>query len=100
MTAPAHIDQVKAQLRPRFLSVLKQLADEGEFAGVQFFTEVVTLLDNAEDEEGLIHMCIELSRAAFVGIAYSDISWALTDALLEDAQNIAHAFTADGGQAH
>ncbi len=100
MSSTNHIDQVKAQLRPRFLRVLRQLADEGEFNGIGFFTEALELLDSAEDEEGLIHMCINLSRAAFVGIAYSDTSWQLTDELLEDAQNIAHAFTADGSEPH
>ncbi len=95
-----YIDDVKAQLRPRFITVLQALADQNEFNGIAFFTEVLGLLDTSECEEDLINMCINLSRAAFEGIAYDDASWQLVDELLEDAQNIAHAFTAQPSDPH
>ena len=97
---PRVVGEVKAQLRPKLLTVVNYLADDGDTAAFAWYVSLVTMLDAAESEVELIGFSIELSKAAFLGFQYDNVAHLLIDELLEVAEHIAHAFTADNNNPH
>ena len=70
----------------------RALAISLHFCGLK--PELAIQLAQAKTEADLLGWCIELSRAAFIGIDYDQVSWALADEILADAELISMTFTA------
>ena len=90
------IDSVKNNLLPRLQELLTHLADTDQIAAQNFFTKIFTDLNQTETEEQLLELFIELSTTAFLGIPFDDISLAIIDEILQEAEQISAAFSADG----
>ena len=92
--------EVKALLKPQLMTLLEYLQTQDETTGLVYFTGLLVQLEAAEEEADLLAFCIELSKAAFVGIQYDDVSWHLTDTILADAERVSMTFLANENQVH
>ena len=81
-------------------SLIEYLNDQDEVLAAAFFTELLVHLQSATEEEELLSVFINLSSTAFMGFQFDNVSWALADSILLEAEQVAHAFTASGAQAH
>lgn len=94
------IDTVKTELRPKLERLIVYLNETNEVMAASFFTNILVVLVQLDQEEQLLELFIELSTTAFQGFMFDDESWALTDDVLMYAEQIAEAFTADQDRAH
>ncbi len=94
MSHPA-VEDVKASLKPKLEQLITYLSGEHEAAAAAFFTGILTQLLAVREEEELLALFLELSTTAFMGFSFDDVSWHLTDTILQEAEYTAHAFSAD-----
>ena len=94
------IDTVKTELRPKLERLIVYLNETNEVMAASFFTNILVVLVQLDQEEQLLELFIELSTTAFQGFMFDDESWALTDDVLMYAEQIAEAFTADQDRPH
>ena len=92
-TEPA-IVAVQQLIQPKLSHLIEYVNEQHEMTASVYFTELAIQLAQARSEPDLLEWCIQLSRAAFVGIYYDDVSWALADEILADAERISMTFTA------
>ena len=88
------IIEVQQLITPKLTRLIEYVNEQHELTASVYFTELAIALAQAKTEPDLLGWCIELSRAAFVGINYDQVSWALTDEILADAERISLTFTA------
>ena len=89
--------EVQQLIQPKLERLIEYVSEQHEFTASVYFTELAIQLAQARTEQDLLGWCIELSRAAFVGIQYDHVSWTLADEILADAERISMTFTADSG---
>ena len=94
------VARVQSQLRPKMERLIEYLNDQHEIMASAFFANLTVQLLQAQSEEDLLAWCIELSTIAFVGIQYDDVSWALADEILAEAEQISLTFTANNQRPH
>lgn len=94
------VENVKETLRPKFLTLIEYLNDQDEVLAASFFIELLVQLQSAREEEELLSVFINLSSTAFMGFQFDTVSWALADSILQEAEQVAHAFTAPASRAH
>ncbi len=94
------VEHVKDSLKPKFLTLIEYLNDQDEVLAASFFTELLVQLQSATEEEELLSVFINLSSTAFMGFQFDNVSWALADSILQEAEEVAHAFTAPASKAH
>jgi hypothetical protein len=77
-------------------------AEEGAYAELAWFSGVLDMLGDPEDEAAVLRGVIELSKCAFLGFMYSFEASSQIDALLERAINLSHTMSAEAptGVAH
>jgi len=92
-TEPAVIE-VQTLIQPKLSRLIEYVNEQHEMTASIYFAELAVQLAQAKSEPDLLGWCIELSRAAFVGINYDETSWALADEILEDAERISMTFMA------
>ena len=85
---------VQDLIQPKLTRLIEYVNDQHELTASVYFTELAIQLAQAKTEPDLLGWCIELSKAAFVGIHYDHISWALADEILADAERVSLTFTA------
>lgn len=90
----------QAQLRPKFDALLAQLDEDGAVQQMLFFTNNLLALQHARDPMNIGELFIQLSTTAFLGFEFSPAQAVLVDELLEQAEQLAHALSADSSQAH
>jgi hypothetical protein len=88
------------QLGPLFEAVLTQFEQDESYYEQSFFTTQYTALKSATDEMQIAELFLQLSTVAFVGFQFSAPQALLVDALLEKAEQMAHALSADDGDRH
>jgi len=88
------IVEVQQLIQPKLTRLIEYVNEQHEMTASIYFTELAIQLAQAKTEPDLLGWCIELSRAAFVGIQYDQMSWALADEILADAERISLTFTA------
>lgn len=94
MQSEPAVVEVQQLIQPKLTRLIEYVNDQHEMTASIYFTELAIQLAQAKTEADLLGWCIELSRAAFVGIQYDDVSWALADEILADAERISLTFTA------
>ena len=67
---------------------------------MSFFALQFDALNRASDDMDVAEIFMQLSSVAFLGFQFSPEQAALVDTLLARAEQIAHALSADGDQAH
>ena len=65
-------------------------AEEGAYAELAWFSNVLNMLGEPADEASVLRGVIELSKCAFLGFMYSYEASAQIDSLLERAINLTH----------
>ena len=77
-------------------------AEEGAYAELAWFSNVLNMLGEPEDGAAVRRGVIELSKCAFLGFMYSYEASAQIDSLLERAINLSHTMSAESptGVAH
>lgn len=88
------------QLSPLFEAVLTQFEQDESYYEQSFFTTQYTALKGATDEMQIAELFLQLSTVAFVGFQFSTTQALMVDALLEKAEQMAHALSANDGDAH
>ena len=88
------IAAVQELIQPKLSRLIEYVNEQHELTAAVYFTELAIQLAQAKTEPDLLGWCIELSKAAFVGIQYDHISWALADEILADAERVSLTFTA------
>jgi hypothetical protein len=86
--------EVQQLIQPKLKTLIEYVNEQHELTASIYFTELAIALAQAKTEPDLLGWCIELSRAAFIGIQYDQVSWALVDEILADAELISMTFTA------
>lgn len=86
---------VKTELTDPLLDLCDLFADEKAHEPFTFFSGVLNLLHDPNDEEMVLAATIELSKCAFLGFEYSWEAQMKIDAILERAINLAHTMSAD-----
>jgi len=81
-------------IQPKLTRLIEYVNEQHELTASVYFTELAIQLAQAKTEPDLLGWCIELSRAAFVGIEYDPTSWAMADEILADAERVSLTFTA------
>ena len=94
------VEQIRQRLAPQLQTLVTTLTERGELSSAAFFGSLLQRLAVARSEEDLLEFTFELSSCAFVGLDYSPLSAQDVDAFLASAEQIAHAMTADDGDAH
>ena len=87
---------VEQDLSARVLRLCELFVEEGAEAECTFFSGILTMLSDPEDEAMILAAVIELSRCAFLGFNYSAQAQLQIDALLERAINLAETMSASG----
>ncbi len=93
------VAQVKPALETGLADLLTDMMEEDLEAAV-FFAGILDSLRNATNEEALLEVFINLSTTAFRGFVFSEAMVARVDVVLEQAEHIAHAFTASADVRH
>lgn len=96
----AIVRSAQAQLGPLFEAVLTQFETDESYYELSFFTTQYTVLKQATDEMQIAEIFLQLSTVAFAGFQFTTTQTMLVDALLEKAEQMAHALSADDGTAH
>ena len=94
------VEQVQTLLCPKLERVVRYMEASFEETGKAYFGDLLKQLQAARAEEDLLAWTIELSKAAFVGIEYDNVSWTLTDEILADAERVSMTFLADDTRQH
>ena len=104
MSAASPVKDALSVTREQLLPLLDQLDGvlEGDDAPGQrsFFAHIRDLLRRAQEPDDLAGPFMELSTSAFRGFQYSLEASAVIDAVLEIAQQVSHALSADGEPHH
>lgn len=87
---------VDARLTQPILALCQLFADEEAYEPYTFFSGVLNLLADPNDEEMILAATIELSKCAFLGFDYSVEAQIRIDKILEDAIDLAHTMSASG----
>ncbi|XOV88462.1 MAG: hypothetical protein ACFHX7_00950 [Pseudomonadota bacterium] len=98
MSDSSFADVVKHEIITPLLDLCQQLSDEGATAEFAFFSGLLVMLSNPEDEVQVLQAVIELSRCAFLGFTYSPEAAAMIDSLLERAITLSHTMSAGSAQ--
>ena len=85
---------VKTELTDPILDLCNLFAEEKAHDQFTFFSGVLNLLHDPNDEEMVLAATIELSKCAFLGLEYSWEAQVKIDAILERAINLAHTMSA------
>lgn len=85
---------VRAELTDPILDLCRLFADEKAHDQFTFFSGILNLLHDPDDEEMVLTACIELSKCAFLGYEYSLDAQLKIDAILERAINLSHTMSA------
>ena len=100
MTTADPVAAVRTRLKPRFEALIAYLNETDEVLAASFFTGMLVSLLQADSEDALLAVFFELSATAFMGFQFDEQSWAMADHILEEAQHIAHTFSAPADNIH
>ncbi|MBL6691590.1 MAG: hypothetical protein ISP91_14485 [Pseudomonadales bacterium] len=89
-------DIVDARLTQPILGLCHDFAEQEAYEEYTFFSGVLNLLADPNDEEMVLAATIELSRCAFLGFQYTEDARLKIDKILEDAIDLAHTMSASG----
>lgn len=70
-------------------------AEEGAYAELAWFSGVLDMLGEPDNEAAVLRGVIELSKCAFLGFIYSFEASSQIDSLLERAINLSHTMSAE-----
>lgn len=87
---------VETDLSARVLKLCELFAEENAQEEFTFFSGILTLLSDPNDEPMILAAVIELSRCAFLGFSYSLQAQVQIDELLEKAINLSETMSATG----
>lgn len=87
---------VDTRLTQPILALCHLFAEEEAVEPYTFFSGVLNLLADPNDEEMILAATIELSKCAFLGFDYSVEAQIRIDKILEDAIDLAHTMSASG----
>ncbi|MFT7221578.1 MAG: hypothetical protein ACI8Z1_003200 [Candidatus Azotimanducaceae bacterium] len=87
---------VETDLSGRIKLLCELFAKEEAIEEYTFFSGILTLLSDPNDEPMILTAVIELSRCAFLGFSYSIEAQAQIDQLLERAINLSETMSATG----
>lgn len=90
----------QTQLRPKFDALIDLLDQDGSVQELVFFTTNLLALQRATDPMDIGELFLQLSTTAFLGFQFSPAQAVLVDELLEQAEQLAHALSADSNQSH
>ncbi len=85
---------VQRELYRPLTLLCSQLAEEEQHGALAFFAGILALWQTAEDEEAILVGCLEISKAAFLGITYSQSSARQLDLILASAIELASVMSA------
>jgi len=88
------------QLRPKLDALLTALDGDTDIQALTFFTTALLSLQQATDPADIGELFVQLSTTAFLGFEFSAHQAILVDDLLAEAEQIAHALSADNEQPH
>ena len=100
MSQSQAVQSVQADLKPKMLDLIEYLDESEQVAACAFFTNLLAVLLQAQEEEELLAFFIELSSTAFVGLYFDDVAAAKIDHILEYSMQIAETFSAPTGTSH
>ena len=87
-------DIVRTELVLPLMDLLELLSMEGADVEFAWFSGVLNMLAEPDNEEMVLAAVIELSKCAFPGFVYSPEAAARIDALLERAITLSHTMSA------
>ncbi len=87
-------DIVEAQLTLPVKSLCELFAEEQAHDELTFFSGILNMLSDGEDEEMILAATIELSKCAFLGFSYSPEAKVRIDGILDSAIDLAHTMSA------
>jgi len=87
---------VETDLSGRIKSLCELFAKEEAMEEYTFFSGILTLLSDPNDEPMILTAVIELSRCAFLGFSYSMEAQIQIDELLDKAINLSETMSATG----
>ena len=90
----------KEQLTPLFDAVLEQFKADDAVFELSFFTLQYDALNRLKDDMDVAELFLQLSSVAFHGFDFSPEQAIKVDLLLAQAEQIAHALSADGNSSH
>lgn len=85
---------VRLELTVPLMELLELFSGEGADAEFAWFSGVLNMLAEPENEEMVLAAVIELSKCAFLGFVYSPAAAEKIDALLERAITLSHTMSA------
>ncbi len=98
------VASAKAQLRPLLDRVIETLEpDVAQGFGMlemSFFTSAIVQLQQAVEPIQIAEFFVQLSTLAFQGFQFSPVQGEAIDRLLAEAENMAHALSADEDSPH
>lgn len=87
---------VETDLSGRIKALCELFAKEEAMEEYTFFSGILTLLSDPNDEPMILTAVIELSRCAFLGFSYSMEAQLQIDELLDKAINLSETMSATG----
>ena len=93
---PTFAEIVETDLAQPVKELCDLFAEENATDELTFFSGILNMLADGDDEAMVLAATIELSRCAFLGFDYSIEAKVRIDQLLERAINLAHTMSATG----
>lgn len=85
---------VDSELTEPVKALCALLAEEKAYDEYTFFSGILNMLSDPNDEQMILTAVIELSRCAFLGFSYSPQAALQIDSLLERAIDVSHTMSA------
>lgn len=94
------VDDVVASLKPAISDLAEYLEITQQPQALAFFQGVQRHLEAVREEDDLLELFMILSTTAFQGFTLDPFAAMMADRVLAEAQQVAHAFSADDDQVH